>query len=115
MTKAAAELRELNDTELEHRLGEAKEELFNLSFQNATGQLGEALSDHGSADPVVGTVDHQHRAPNPRAQLLHRHADGVVASFVVGGREVSYQFNVGSLLNPLVLPALREFRCPTGI
>jgi large subunit ribosomal protein L29 len=39
MTKAAAELRELNDTELEHRLGEAKEELFNLRFQNATGQL----------------------------------------------------------------------------
>ena len=39
MTKAAAELRELNDTELEHRQGEAKEELFNLRFQNATGQL----------------------------------------------------------------------------
>ena len=35
----AAELRELNDTELEHRLDEAKEELFNLRFQNATGQL----------------------------------------------------------------------------
>jgi large subunit ribosomal protein L29 len=35
----AAELRDLNDTELEHRLGEAKEELFNLRFQNATGQL----------------------------------------------------------------------------
>jgi large subunit ribosomal protein L29 len=35
----ASELRELNDVELEHRLGEAKEELFNLRFQNATGQL----------------------------------------------------------------------------
>jgi large subunit ribosomal protein L29 len=39
MANKAAELRELNDTELEHRLGEAKEELFNLRFQNATGQL----------------------------------------------------------------------------
>ena len=39
MANRAAELRELNDTELEHRLGEAKEELFNLRFQNATGQL----------------------------------------------------------------------------
>jgi large subunit ribosomal protein L29 len=38
MTRVA-ELRELNDAELEHRLGEAKEELFNLRFQNATGQL----------------------------------------------------------------------------
>ncbi len=39
MASRAAELRELNDTELEHRLGEAKEELFNLRFQNATGEL----------------------------------------------------------------------------
>ena len=39
MTKQAQELRDFNDTELEHRLNEAKEELFNLRFQNATGQL----------------------------------------------------------------------------
>jgi large subunit ribosomal protein L29 len=38
MTRAR-ELRELNEIELEHRLSEAKEELFNLRFQNATGQL----------------------------------------------------------------------------
>jgi large subunit ribosomal protein L29 len=38
MTRAR-ELRELNEVELEHRLTEAKEELFNLRFQNATGQL----------------------------------------------------------------------------
>jgi large subunit ribosomal protein L29 len=34
-----AELRELHDDELETRLREAKEELFNLRFQTATGQL----------------------------------------------------------------------------
>jgi len=34
-----AELRELNDDELMTRLREAKEELFNLRFQMATGQL----------------------------------------------------------------------------
>ena len=38
MTRAS-ELRELNEVELEHRLSESKEELFNLRFQNATGQL----------------------------------------------------------------------------
>ena len=38
MTRAK-ELRELNEIELEHRLSEGKEELFNLRFQNATGQL----------------------------------------------------------------------------
>jgi large subunit ribosomal protein L29 len=36
---SAKQLAELTDIELEHRLGEAKEELFNLRFQNATGQL----------------------------------------------------------------------------
>ena len=35
----AADLRELNDEELVLRLREAKEELFNLRFQMATGQL----------------------------------------------------------------------------
>ncbi len=35
----AAELRELHDEELENRLAEASQELFNLRFQNVTGQL----------------------------------------------------------------------------
>ena len=38
MTKPS-ELRELSEDELETRLVETKEELFNLRFQNATGQL----------------------------------------------------------------------------
>ena len=36
---AATELRESNEDELVHKLKEAKEELFNLRFQAATGQL----------------------------------------------------------------------------
>ena len=39
MASTTAELRELHDDELETRLREAKEELFNLRFQMATGQL----------------------------------------------------------------------------
>jgi len=38
-SKQARELRALNEDELAHRLEEAREELFNLRFQNATGQL----------------------------------------------------------------------------
>ena len=38
MTRAS-ELRELTDDELEHRLGERRQELFNLRFQHATGAL----------------------------------------------------------------------------
>ncbi|MGI8870074.1 MAG: 50S ribosomal protein L29 [Mycobacteriales bacterium] len=36
---AASDLRELDDEELTARLRESKEELFNLRFQVATGQL----------------------------------------------------------------------------
>jgi large subunit ribosomal protein L29 len=35
----AGELRELHDEELENRLAEASQELFNLRFQHVTGQL----------------------------------------------------------------------------
>jgi large subunit ribosomal protein L29 len=38
-TTQGAEMRELGDEELVSRLREAKEELFNLKFQIATGQL----------------------------------------------------------------------------
>jgi len=36
---SAGELRELTDDELTDKLRESKEELFNLRFQSATGQL----------------------------------------------------------------------------
>ena len=39
MMVRAKELRDLSDVELDTRLVEAKEELFNLRFQMATGQL----------------------------------------------------------------------------
>ena len=35
----ARELREMTDEELEHRLAETRQELFNLRFQGATGAL----------------------------------------------------------------------------
>jgi large subunit ribosomal protein L29 len=39
MPSKGAELREADETELENRLAEAKQELFNLRFQIVTGQL----------------------------------------------------------------------------
>jgi large subunit ribosomal protein L29 len=39
VNKAAQAVRELNDDELLAKLRECKEELFNLRFQGATGQL----------------------------------------------------------------------------
>ena len=39
MPSKGAELREADETELENRLAEAKQEMFNLRFQIVTGQL----------------------------------------------------------------------------
>jgi large subunit ribosomal protein L29 len=39
MGRRAAQLRQLSDEELTSRLAEARQELFNLRFQHATGQL----------------------------------------------------------------------------
>ncbi len=39
MTATATELRDLGDTELVTKLADAKQELFTLRFQHATGQL----------------------------------------------------------------------------
>ena len=38
----AAELRQLSEPELQNRLDEAKSELMNLRFQNASGQLADS-------------------------------------------------------------------------
>jgi type VI secretion system protein ImpL len=41
--------------------------------------------------------------------------NAVSASFVVGGREASYQFSAASLNNPLSMASLRQFKCPNGL
>ena len=45
------------------------------------------------------------------ASAPSQRGDRVTASFIVGGRELQYQFTAGSAQNPLTLGALREFRC----
>jgi len=44
-----------------------------------------------------------------------QNGNAVKVSFVVGGREVSYQFTSASLNNPLSMPSLRQFKCPNGL
>ena len=61
------DLRELADDDLAAKLGEAKEELFNLRFQAATGQL----ESHGR----LRAVRKRHRAhlhDHARARARHR-------------------------------------------
>ena len=71
-----SELRQLNDEELAQHLAEAKEELFNLRFQLATGKqdnsarLGSVRRDVAR----ILTLQHERRAASPGggAQIAKR-------------------------------------------
>ena len=41
--------------------------------------------------------------------------NGLTASFIIGGRDIQFQIGTGTVYNPLLLPALREFKCPTAL
>ncbi|KRA53069.1 type VI secretion system membrane subunit TssM [Devosia sp. Root635] len=44
-----------------------------------------------------------------------RSGDSLQVRFLLGGRDVSYNIQVGTIFNPFFLPALSEFSCPTGL
>ena len=46
---------------------------------------------------------------------VQRFPDRLVVTITSIGRDFQYQINVASLVNPLTLPALREFNCPTTL
>jgi len=72
---SASELAELNDAELANRLRENKEELFNLRFQNATGQL-----DNTARIPQV-------RRSIARCETLLRAREIEAAEALIGSEE----------------------------
>jgi type VI secretion system protein ImpL len=51
-------------------------------------------------------LDRASKSPRP---------NGITASWIVFGREVSFQLGTGTVFNPLQLPALTEFKCPTTL
>ena len=49
------------------------------------------------------------------AGSVSRAGDDIRARFVIGGRDVTYTIQVGSVSNPFFLRALSEFNCPSGV
>ena len=41
--------------------------------------------------------------------------DTTRATFVIGGRSITYDFTINALVNPFTMPELREFQCPTSL
>jgi len=58
----ASELRELNDEQLEDRLRELREELFNLRFQQATRQLTNTARIREVRRDIARVIGRQHEA-----------------------------------------------------
>jgi type VI secretion system protein ImpL len=84
-----------------------------ISSQTTTTGL---FGSSSSTPPVFGQ---ERRGPWAFFRYLDigsvsRQGEAIVATYSVGGQSISYQINVSSLRNPLILPALREFRCPGG-
>ena len=59
----AAQVRDLGDAELVEQLAEAKQELFNLRFQHATGQLDERHGAAGTRRSEVARLIHRAAGP----------------------------------------------------
>ena len=66
----ASEIRELTDDELERRLGEARQELFNLRFQHATGALENTAALAGVKREIARllTISHERAAEARKVQ-----------------------------------------------
>jgi large subunit ribosomal protein L29 len=77
-SKAAAELRELTDDQLVERAESAKEELFNLRFQLATGQLDNSSAIKKVRHEIarIATVIRQRDIEERRAAVPSGATDG---------------------------------------
>lgn len=64
----ANELRELSDAELAERLTQAKKELFNLRFQNVTGQLDNVRLLNQTRKQIARVLTIQRERANKTAQ-----------------------------------------------
>ena len=73
----ARELRDMTDEELEHRLAETRQELFNLRFQHATGQLeNTARLRVAKSDVARGLTVARQRGIDVEIELRRQKRDG---------------------------------------
>jgi type VI secretion system protein ImpL len=49
------------------------------------------------------------------AGAVTSHGNSIKVGFIVGARDVAYEFTVSTTNNPLSMPSLRQFKCPNGL
>lgn len=50
-----------------------------------------------------------------KAQYRDQRGETLRATFVIGGRNITYDFTINAVVNPFTMPELREFQCPQSI
>lgn len=92
--------------------GNASGGMFSGGFFSSGSQSGSAAQGEAKLFEKDGTWSFFRLLD---AGSVLKQGDNVGFNLSAGGRQVGYSFGVGSLKNPLILPALREIRCPSGI
>jgi type VI secretion system protein ImpL len=49
------------------------------------------------------------------ASSVNTQGDTTRATFIIGGRHITYDFTINALVNPFTMPELTEFECPTSL
>ncbi|TKW68775.1 MAG: type VI secretion system membrane subunit TssM [Paracoccus denitrificans] len=50
-----------------------------------------------------------------RASSREQRGDTLRATYMIGGRNITYDFTINAIANPFVMPELREFECPQSV
>ena len=64
---------------------------------------------------------HQRFADSPLAgveagdNLVVERGDTLRATYTLGGRNITYDFTINSVVNPFTMPELKEFECPQSV
>lgn len=65
------------------------------------------LRDAGSAWTIIPFL--------ARASSREQRGDTLRVTYMIGGRNITYDFTINAIANPFVMPELREFECPQSV
>lgn len=98
--------------------------------RSATGSVPRTVVWPGSGRATVLTIQPGLERPNQlrndgsawtfieflaRASSREQRGDTLRATYMIGGRNITYDFTINAIANPFVMPELREFECPQSV
>ena len=99
-------------------------------IQSVTGSLPRTVVWPGSGKSTALTIMPSLDRPNQlreegsawtiipflaRASSREQRGDTLRATYMIGGRNITYDFTINAIANPFVMPELREFECPQSV